>query len=46
MSGNLANKDKIDRQFTGTYVPQELILEIASWVSIESRLKSRWNNWD
>ena len=30
-----ANKDKTDRQFTGTYVPQELILEIASWVSIE-----------
>jgi len=29
------NKDKTDRQFTGTYVPQELILEIASWVSIE-----------
>ena len=30
-----ANKDKTDRQFTGTYVPQELILEITSWVSIE-----------
>ena len=30
-----ANKDKIERQFTGTYVPKELILDIASWVSIE-----------
>jgi hypothetical protein len=30
-----ANKDKIDKQITGTYVPKELILDIASWVSIE-----------
>ena len=30
-----ANKDKTERQFTGTYVPKELILDIASWVSIE-----------
>ena len=30
-----ANKDKIGKQITGTYVPKELILEIASWVSIE-----------
>ena len=29
------NNDPKSRQFTGTYVPQELILEIASWVSIE-----------
>ena len=29
------NSDPKSRQFTGTYVPQELILEIASWVSIE-----------
>ena len=25
-----ANKDKVDRQITGTYVPKELILDIAS----------------
>jgi hypothetical protein len=30
-----ANKDKIGRKVTGTYVPKELILDIASWVSIE-----------
>ena len=30
-----ANKDKTERQFTGTYVPKELILDIASWVSVE-----------
>ena len=30
-----ANKDKIEKQITGTYVPKELILDIASWVSIE-----------
>jgi hypothetical protein len=30
-----ANKDKIERQVTGTYVPKELILDIASWVSVE-----------
>ena len=30
-----ANKDKIERQITGTYVPKELILDIASWISIE-----------
>jgi hypothetical protein len=29
------NKDKIDCQITGTYVPKELILDIASWISIE-----------
>jgi hypothetical protein len=29
------NKDKIGRKVTGTYVPKELILDIASWVSIE-----------
>jgi len=29
------NSDPKFRQITGTYVPQELILEIASWVSIE-----------
>ena len=29
------NSDPKSRQITGTYVPQELILEIASWVSIE-----------
>jgi uncharacterized protein YoxC len=31
----LQNNDNLNKQFTGTYVPQELILEIASWVSIE-----------
>jgi len=30
-----ANKDKIDKQVTGTYVPKELILDIASWISVE-----------
>jgi len=30
-----ANKDKTERLFTGTYVPKELILDVASWVSIE-----------
>ena len=30
-----ANKDQIGKQVTGTYVPKELILNIASWVSIE-----------
>jgi len=30
-----ANKDKIGKQVTGTYVPKELILDIASWISIE-----------
>ena len=30
-----ANKDKVERQYTGTYVPKELILDIASWISIE-----------
>jgi regulator of replication initiation timing len=30
-----ANKDKIERQVTGTYVPKELILDIASWISLE-----------
>lgn len=29
------NKDKINKQITGTYVPKELILDIASWISIE-----------
>ncbi len=29
------NNDKLNKQFTGTYVPKELILDIASWVSIE-----------
>ena len=29
------NSDPKSRQITGTYVPQELILEISSWVSIE-----------
>ena len=31
----LQNNDNLNKQITGTYVPQELILEIASWVSIE-----------
>jgi hypothetical protein len=30
-----SNKDKTERLFTGTYVPKELILDIASWISIE-----------
>ena len=29
------NQDTITRKITGTYVPKELILDIASWVSIE-----------
>jgi hypothetical protein len=29
------NKDQIEKQVTGTYVPKELILDIASWISIE-----------
>ena len=29
------NNDKLNKQVTGTYVPKELILDIASWVSIE-----------
>ena len=29
------NKNQIERQITGTYVPKELILDIASWISIE-----------
>ncbi len=29
------NNNKLNKQFTGTYVPKELILDIASWVSIE-----------
>jgi hypothetical protein len=31
----LQNKDNLNKQITGTYVPKELILDIASWVSIE-----------
>jgi hypothetical protein len=31
----LQNNDNLNKQITGTYVPQELILEIESWVSIE-----------
>jgi hypothetical protein len=31
----LQNNDKLNKQVTGTYVPKELILDIASWVSIE-----------
>jgi hypothetical protein len=30
-----SNKDKIEKQITGTYVSKELILDIGSWVSIE-----------
>ena len=30
-----ANKNKIEKRITGQYVPKELILDIASWVSIE-----------
>ena len=29
------NNNKLNKQVTGTYVPKELILDIASWVSIE-----------
>ena len=29
------NKNNIEKQITGTYVPKELILDIASWISIE-----------
>ncbi len=28
------NSDELDDQITGTYIPQELILDLASWVSI------------
>ncbi len=28
------DNDKLENQFTGTYVPKELILDIASWVSV------------
>lgn len=31
----LQNNDELNKQITGTYVPKELILDIASWVSIE-----------
>jgi hypothetical protein len=31
----LQNNDKLNKQVTGTYVPKELILDIASWISIE-----------
>jgi hypothetical protein len=31
----LTNNDDLNKQVTGTYVPKELILDIASWVSIE-----------
>ena len=31
----LQNNDNLNKQVTGTYVPKELILDIASWVSIE-----------
>jgi hypothetical protein len=31
----LQNNDDLNKQVTGTYVPKELILDIASWVSIE-----------
>ncbi len=29
------NNDLLNKQVTGTYVPKELILDIASWISIE-----------
>ena len=29
------NNDNLNKQITGTYVPKELILDIASWISIE-----------
>lgn len=38
----LDNNDKFNEQITGTYVPKELILDIASWVSIE--FYNRCNN--
>jgi hypothetical protein len=31
----LQNNDKLNKQVTGTYVPKEFILEIASWISVE-----------
>jgi hypothetical protein len=31
----LQNNDKLNRQITGTYVPKEFILDIASWISSE-----------
>jgi hypothetical protein len=31
----LQNNDRLNKRITGTYVPKELILDIASWVSIE-----------
>jgi hypothetical protein len=31
----LQNNDNLNKQITGTYVPKELILDIASWISIE-----------
>jgi hypothetical protein len=31
----LQNNDNLNKKITGTYVPKELILDIASWVSIE-----------
>ena len=31
----LKNNDDLNKQITGTYVPKELILYIASWISIE-----------
>jgi hypothetical protein len=31
----LQNNDKLNKQVTGQYVPKELILDIASWISIE-----------
>jgi hypothetical protein len=31
----LQNNDRLNKLVTGTYVPKELILDIASWVSIE-----------
>ena len=31
----LQNNDELNKKITGTYVPKELILDIASWVSIE-----------
>jgi hypothetical protein len=31
----LQNNDLLNKKITGTYVPKELILDIASWISIE-----------
>ena len=31
----LQNNDQLNKQVTGTYVPKELILDIASWISVE-----------